>query len=327
MKIKMQIFILLYLFNSLMGAAQTTSSSQVYTKKDSLPADPAAVLIAQANAAFNKEDYSTARSFYQQAVEAYQKSGDKKGRADAVYNLARIAVRLKDYAAARKLYEESLVLKRELGDKKIIATCLFSIGQMCLIQKDYPAALQVFEESLTLRQAIQDAKGIGWSLNALGVVRYINNEYDSARSLFEQSYSRLKEIGDKQGIAFSTNNLANVNYMIGNYSIARSLELESLQTAIELNHKVFIATSLAGLGAVMIETGKPEEGTKLLGACDALLEMSNDVLATEDQRFYDCAVKSATVKLGKKTFDQGRLEGQKMTMEQAIEYAEHNSDK
>lgn len=137
----------------------------------------------------------------------------------------------------------------------------------------------------------------------------------------------VKEIGDKVGITFSTNNLANTNYILGSYSDALSLEFESLQTAVDLNHKLFIATSLAGLGAILIETGKAKKGSKLLGVCDAQLEALQEVLATEDQRFYDKGTTSAISRLGKRKFEQAKVEGRTMTMEQAIIFAQRIAKK
>src|SRR5262249_7586492 len=62
-----------------------------------------------------QEDYTTARSLYEESLAIRRALGDRLGVADSLRNLGSVASDQGDYAAARSLYEESLAIRRELG--------------------------------------------------------------------------------------------------------------------------------------------------------------------------------------------------------------------
>lgn len=82
--------------------------------------------------------------------------------------------------------------------------------------------------------------------------------------------------------------------------------------------------TMAGLvvmAAVRAET-EPERGARLLGAVNALVEASGQLLDPDDQAEFDQAVASARAALGESAFDAIRAEGKTMSLESAVVYAQ-----
>ena len=69
--------------------------------------------------------------------------------------------------------EGGLALFRELGNKRGIADSLSGLGRLARAQGDYEAARALHEESLAIRRELADRWGIANSLNCLGNVAFV----------------------------------------------------------------------------------------------------------------------------------------------------------
>ena len=63
-------------------------------------------------------DYERAREAYEESLELYRSSNDKRGVANMLGDLGSLALDRGDYEVATSLLEESLTLHRELGSKR-----------------------------------------------------------------------------------------------------------------------------------------------------------------------------------------------------------------
>ena len=64
-----------------------------------------------------------------------------------------------------------------------------------------------------------------------------------------------------------------------------------------------------------------QQGARLLGAAEALLEAVGAVLDADDRIVYEQGVTSARAQLSEEKFERAWAEGRAMSMERAIEYA------
>jgi hypothetical protein len=112
-----------------------------------------------------------------------------------------------------------------------------------------------------------------------------------------------------------------MSYIEQDYSVASSMYKQSLTLFQKLGDKFSIATSLAGLGGSETETDQVRKGTRLLGACQRLLEAIGAVMQGGDRPPYERGIASARYQLEEEAFEKAWAEGQAMTMEQIIAYA------
>ena len=73
------------------------------------------------------------------------------------------------------------------------------------------------------------------------------------------------------------------------------------------------------------KTHKTQRGLVVLGAVEALLESIGAVLDIVVREPYERAVAAARAELGDEAFEKAWQEGRAMSMEQAIQYALHES--
>jgi DNA-binding NarL/FixJ family response regulator len=250
---------------------------------------------------------------------------DKWGVASSLQRLGHLAYRQGDYVRARALQQESLTLFRQLDDKVGVTISLQFLGTLALEGWDYEAARALFEEGLAISRQLGDKARTGYSLGQLGETARLQGDYAAARTFYEQTLAIYRELGNKSSIAVHLHNLGHVAHREGDHAQATELFRESLVISMQLGSKEFIAWCLAGLAGVAGTLGQARRAATLFGAAQTLLEVIGAVIEPSDRMEYERNVATARAgaraRLDEEAFEAAWLEGQGMTMEQAVALA------
>jgi tetratricopeptide (TPR) repeat protein len=256
-------------------------------------ADLARSLVFAGHFAYQKGDYNIAKSYAEESRALWQQTDYFWESAASISNLGHIAVRRKDYASARTYYEESLRLHQEAEDGWAIATLISWLGDLERIIGNYEEAGRRYRESLRMWRDLGLEQQVGLDLRDLGLVETHQGHYDHALKLLKESLPLLKR--------FSMD--------------------PSRDTSIALN--------LAGLAEIARKRDQPVLAARLLGAAEAMAVSAGDqpdrvrfdtfgfTLGFGSMDEYE-RLKAA----GHQQLDEAAwLEGQAMTIDQAIKYA------
>ena len=179
------------------------------------------------------------------------------------------------------------------------------------------------EESLAMRRQLGDKKGIATSLTNMGLVAYELADYASARMQLEESLVICRELGDRAGIASSLCPLGDVATEEGALLSARALYAESAAMRLELGDRRGIVESLEGLANVALALTRPLRAACIWGAAERLRADIGLPIAPAQRPRYESRVQAARVACANDTaFEAAWREGNAMTVEQAIAYAE-----
>ncbi len=146
-------------------------------------------------------------------------------------------------------------------------------------------------------------------------------DYTRARALYEESLALSRKLGDERGVAMELLNLAAVEKHLGNLSRAEDLLRASIPQMRTMGDEGLTVAGLVVMAGVLAEGAEPGRGARLLGAVDALVESSGQVLDPDDRAEHDQAVASARAALGDVAFDAARDEGKTMSLESAVAHA------
>lgn len=141
-----------------------------------------------------------------QALEIFERLGDKKRVADVNLSLA------KKYEAKYKLdpakvipvYEKSLALYKDVNDPKGEAETLKALASFTYRSnhqygaKDYSKVEAYTEKALAACRKVKDRAGEAWSLSWLGSLDRRAGRYDKAVEHYEASAAIGRELGDKE---------------------------------------------------------------------------------------------------------------------------------
>lgn len=242
-------------------------------------------------------------------------------RAKALRGAGVLANYQNDHERAHALLQESLALLRQLGDKRGIAVSLNNLGIAARNWGDHAQAAVFYEEGLALWKELGDKRGIAASLVNLAIVARSQRDYARATTLYEEGLSLFRELSNKLGIAITLNNLGVLAEDQGNYERAVALYKESLSLHHELGNKLGISGCLSNIAAVAGEQGHPKRAARLFGAAEALREVINASLSSDERAEYDRKVAVVRAKLDEAIFAEAWAQGRVMTLDQAVSYA------
>jgi tetratricopeptide (TPR) repeat protein len=179
-------------------------------------------------------DSKTALKLHAEAIEIFEKGGQKQNVAVALHQLGMIHQDQGNYEAAVELYQKSLKIKEELGDKSGIASSLHNLGTIHQDQGNYEAAVELYQKSLKIKEELGDKRGIAILLHNIGTIHQDQGNYEEAVKLYRQSLKIAEEQGDKSSIASSLHNLGTIHQDQGNYEAAVELYQKSRKIKKEL---------------------------------------------------------------------------------------------
>ena len=272
--------------------------------------------------AYMMSDYTSSRSLYEESLALFRELGDKQGIAEALDGLGEIATEVGDYETAVPLLEEFLALNLELGDKRGIANSLIQLGWAALRPGDYTLAVARLEEALRLLRQLGDVPNSALALAGLGEIALRQGNYERATTLLEESLSIRRKLGHKWGIGVCLGSLGWVALRRGDYEQATRTLVESLLVRQTIGDKGGIAWCLEKLAGVAFAQQNAKRAARLYGAASALRQRIGSVVDPADVPEYERNLAEVRAKLDEATWQRTWDEGQAMTMEAAIVYAQ-----
>ena len=267
---------------------------------------------------------SAAKSRFKESVSVYRKLGDKRGIAIATVLLG-VAVRWtlgwEEKAPGWALCEQSIKTAREPGDPRTVAfTIMWSYGtraSLVLIAAD-PRDAELEEASRLFRE-MGDSYGLAFTKQGLGNVCTCQGIYRKAYSHYDEALGIFQEFGDKYMKVYILTDLARLSFCEGNIERAEAGWKDSLMLSAELGAEHRTSLILADLAEIMQTRGDQRRAACLFGAHKALME----TITNPEERTHGGFPpyrKEAFVRYSAE-YPEEWAEGQRMTLEQAIEYA------
>ena len=280
-----------------------------------------AALRAAANLATYQADYTEARAFYDQALEAGKTLGDRQAVAAIVRGLGTVAHGQGDCATALRCYEESLALCRELGDRQGEATALANLGLAAWQHGDATAGRAHLEQCLAQRQRLRDEVGVAYVLHLLAEIAWSEGRAVEAQSLNEESLKMRRHLGDKWGIAYSLDSLAVIAWQQGDRVRARALFAESLRLFNELGSQNGLADTLDHLAGLLADEGNHHPAAQIMAAADALRALIQAGIPPNVRNEHEQQLARIRTHLGDERFRAAWLLGRALTIERAVQLA------
>ncbi|HZM20272.1 MAG TPA: adenylate/guanylate cyclase domain-containing protein [Anaerolineales bacterium] len=158
-------------------------------------------------------------------------------------------------------------------------------------------------------------------LLGLGMDERMRGNYDSARKIFEQGREAFSQIHSKYFVMVMSSEQGHVERQKGNVTQARLIYRETIKGWQDLGNRAAIAHQLECFGFLAVAEEEPQAAVKLFGAAEALRDKIQAPMTDYERVEYDQAGAHVRSLLPEPEFSSLWVEGQSMTMEQAIEFA------
>jgi tetratricopeptide (TPR) repeat protein len=265
--------------------------------------------------ALYRNELTRAADLFRQIIAVRRANKNKRGLSGALYNLSLSLINLQVQAMngegeegagmseagaevgsgweeAERCLTEGLALAREMGDKYMIALSVTKMGELSLERGDESSvteATALFEDGLSLHRERGDRTAIAYALTDLGFAALLRGDRVKAHSHFEEGLRLSRALADKGKITMNLRGLA----------------------------------VTAGVSALASDSGEGAE----LGARRAVqLHSASETLPLTDHiraraRYYRATMDALRTLLGQDEIAALQSLGQKMSMEEAIEFA------
>jgi hypothetical protein len=232
-----------------------------------------------------------------------------------------ITHRVGDPGQARQALEEALALARETGKLQRIGEALGFLGNFIMQVGDYREARQPFEESLSVARQTNDKGLTSGVLLSLGDIARLDGDYARARSMYEECVTLSEAGGVKVGRAFALVNLAYIYLKEGNPTATSRHLAESVALFQQMSHSHGLAQCLVAFAALDLLNGNLPRAIKLLSFTRSALDRKEVVLDKADLLAFEEQLSQARALANEVVRSSAWLEGQALTLAQAMEYA------
>ena len=233
----------------------------------------------------------------------------------------------RDYKAARSILEESIALCLKIGDVHLAIFSRVDLARLDYREGDYATARSQLEQvSLFFRQ-VNSRRPLSQALALSGEIARSEGDYSLARQYYNEALAIAQDLSNQSVICVGLSNLGVTALRLGDVSQARKLSVDALTSARETDQDWSVFGALEGLAFVAVVQNQTPRAARLFAAVDSLSKLSgifpsDRSPADEAETEHNLAI--ARAQLDEATFNAAWAEGQKMTLEQAIEYALEN---
>lgn len=240
------------------------------------PKEQADQFLRQGAVAFQQRQWAAAETAWQQALQLYRATGNRRGEGRVLGNLAAIQDALGNTSKVLELFRASLAIALELKDVRGEIFARSNLAYAYRNQGNFQAAIAELKLAFPLAQQSQDQASEFEILNQLGIAYRALGQYEAAIAQLQQSLALARQQNNTQGIANSLGNLGSAYTEQGNYPAALQHYNQALELMRSLQNPVGEAGVLQRLGAVYASLGNRPEATKYYAQSLAIARQIGD---------------------------------------------------
>lgn len=208
--------------------------------------------------------YKKTSSLAEEAIECFQKLNDKKGIADAKYNLAGIYYRTDNYHLGLVYLIDCLNIYKRYKDFHNQARVQKSLGTIYEYFGDEKNAVSAYESSIEAAKKCGDINLESNAYNPLSGIYIKQNNIGKAQEIIERSVAIKSKTSDLRGLAFAIYGRAKVYQAKGQQALAVKDFTEALALHLKMGEKLGTAMTYAKLGRLYAQMGQISKAKKML---------------------------------------------------------------
>ena len=245
-----------------------------------------------------------------------------KLRAGVLRTLGNLAYSLGNLEKSHKYLNEAVKLFQDLGDEVNEAWSSLFLGLSYVDSEDkILEGLRMAQNAISIFRERVDMPRLAYGLNILGEIARVAGNIEQAKEYYQESLTIAKETGEVVREAIQYLNLGFIAYHQENYQLAMELNNKSLKMFWELDSFYGMASHLASAAGPVGALGYHTRAARLLGAANALLVGLDIGQQFADQVEINRYLEMVQDALGEHAFQEAWEEGQRMTIQEALEYA------
>jgi predicted ATPase len=239
-----------------------------------------------------------------------------------------LALTQADMTSARSLLEQSRELAHQVGDELALTRTTLAFGVAAFNQNDHQNAISLLQDARTRHQALDDPTGVWLALLYLNAASAVLGDTDRAIAFGEECLALCDTRSAYPSRIYALSGLSLSRWMAGDRQEAHRLIREGLPAARRFDDRWILAHYLEMLAWITGADGHNARAARLLGAVHMIWRSTG--MPPSGPRYlapsHDHCEHAARHALGDKQFTASFQHGIRLTLDQAIEYADDNHE-
>jgi tetratricopeptide (TPR) repeat protein len=267
-------------------------------------------------------DFAEAGRFLDLALDSFRRLSDDTGVARTLNARGLLAMMRDDLAQARAEFEQAVDVSHRIGDTHLAWRLRHNLAGNMILEGKYDEARRLLEDIVRQYRGSTNLRVLAYATKNLGIIAHDQGDFEQSRIWKEKSLDLFRRQGDRSGESSLIGSLGQWALNVGDYDLAQRYFEESIVLSRELGDRPQVATMLRLLGELAIARGEPLRAARLLGAAETLRETFLWNKPSPSARAsYQQALDRLRVSLGETALADGWLDGRRMPLDRAIEYA------
>lgn len=216
--------------------------------------------------------WGVAEGTYRAALNVYQQEGHRLGEAQALDNLAGLALRRGRAEEAIETYRKSIAVYEMLGAAQEVATTTFNLALGHKALGESEAALDALDRVLSSARDLKDPGLEAAAHDQRGTIQALEGDSNSAQADYERAVRLYEAQEDALGLATVKDHLATLVAERGDYAAAEALRLEAIALFEKLGDEHELAVVWTNLAALYVEMGAYEQAWDYAQQAHAIFE-------------------------------------------------------
>jgi len=255
---------------------------------------------------------------------ALQRVGDATPelQAGVLLSAGILSSHLNDFEKSKGSLQKAHTLYKQLGNERKAAWCLMYLGFASIESADgMQQGVELVRACMARFHQFGDQGGEAMASIVLGEIARVAGDYAAAKNYYEEGLILVKQSGERLREAMFLENLGFVANHAKDYELAQDYIKKSLVIFLDMGSPMGILSILGGLSGPIAALGYPKKAARLLGAANARLETLGADDSPADQVEIRLSIQNLRAELGEEEYANAWAEGQKLTYQEAAEYA------
>jgi len=226
-----------------------------------------------------------------------------------------------DFQAAFGYWEKAIALFRQLGDKRFLATCLSAFGYFQLMEGNIDSAQKYLDESEALFHQLNINPTRTSLLEARSQIALMRGDYEQARAYLQESLTISNELGSYMESVWNQVRLGNVALREGSLIEAHNTLTKTAREFSKNKNEIGFVYTIEVLSSFFVIIGKPDYAARLIGWANGARKKNGNKRPIFEQAEVDKHIAACLVAMGEVAFSDAYDEGEKMVLEEIVEYA------
>jgi tetratricopeptide (TPR) repeat protein len=270
---------------------------------------------------YNAEGYSRL-----EALLARGSNASLQARSRALDAFGFLQQQMGAFDAASASLEESARYCEEIGDRPLWCRVILHLGQVAFAAGDIDRGVALTEQSLEAGRKMNDTSHIGRCLNNLGWTLANHGQPERGVPYLEEGLEIARASGSPIDVSSGLDSLGRARLEMGDIEGAETDWREGLAIARDGDFKYPLPYHLDGLAGVAAHRGEAARAARIFAAATRLREETGALLPPGESEPHDRDLERARSLLDGDTWDSAWVEGIAMSLEEAIAYAQDESE-